>query len=141
METKDHGTVVRVWHLLLGDDNQDDGRKEECYDSADEGPTQRRWLVVWRAPRPPHGRFPSPRANLCRTRRRMMVFCGLDGVFVCGTVVSRVDRRLLHVFLGFAAAKQQELLESESKAMGGWFSVIVASGLAAPFTSPHQGRH
>lgn len=118
MKTEDHGIVVRVRHLLLGDDDQDNGHKNECYEGADEGPTQRRWLVVWRAPRPPHGRLAPPRANLCRTRRCMMVFRGLDGVFVCGSVVSRVDRRLLHVFLGFAAVGAQELLGSESEATG-----------------------
>ena len=141
METEDHGIVVRVWHLLLSDDDQGDGHKKKCYDGADKRPTQRRWFVVWRASRPPYGRFPSPRADLCWTRRRMVVFCGLDGVFVCGTVVSRVDWRLLHVFVGFAAVGQHDLLGSESEAMGGWFSVIVASGLATPFPSPHQGRH
>lgn len=66
----------------------------------------------------------------------MVVFCGLDGVLVCVSVVSGVYQRLLHVALRFAV---------DQNAFFGSESVIRLSCkrrrlvVAAPL--PRQGRH
>jgi hypothetical protein len=60
MNTQNPDVAVRVWHFPVSDNDQHDDHEQECYDSADERPSQRCWLVVRCVSRLPYRGFSPP---------------------------------------------------------------------------------